>query len=199
MEAPQRPAQESRMPAAAGAVARARCGASAGDSPVRPPRAAVCRAHAPKRARAGDRRIGRRIRAAATGGSRRLGERHPCVAGDDGALSLPSLSGAGGRQRALLGAFDRVSGASAGLPVMVFSGVENGGSGPLDRLDGRATTVQFAAGGQQCPLPDPALGTRPGVGQQDSFFVLPPASLRLGETIRLPPSLVGNARGRQPF
>src|SRR5205807_6862052 len=66
----------------------------------------------------------------------------PAVAGVDGALSLPALPSSCGSESPLHRAFGAVSGASLGLHAVDLSGMEDGRTRPLDRLDRHAAPPQ---------------------------------------------------------
>ena len=80
----------------------------------------------------GTRRMRRqRVRASGAGGGGRPGGEPP-VARADGTVSLSRMSRAVRRESALLGA---ESGSGVGLSALDFSGLEDGGSGRLDRME----------------------------------------------------------------
>src|SRR6266851_7907625 len=192
MEAAQREAEESRVPATAGAApSRGRA------DPPRPAelgreRAAPGR-HPPAMLRAPALRgRGERVRAAGIGaGGRPSGE--PALARAGGTLSLSGVPGALRRPLALLGAESRPG---TRLPALDLTGLEDAVPRRLDRLERRAATTQLALDRQSWAVSDSALGASPGVGEQDLGAERPANARRLAGSLRASSAAAGNAGGR---
>src|SRR3989449_3905405 len=182
MEAAQRKAKASRVPATAGAApSRGRA------DPPRPAelgreRAAPGR-HQPAMLRAPALRgPGERVRAAGIGaGGRPSGE--PALARAGGTLSLSGVPGALRRPLALPGAESRLG---TGLPALDLARLEDEAPRRLDRVERGAATTQLAVDRQPRAVPDSTLGAREGTGQQDSGALRAPAARKLGTILRVP-------------
>src|SRR5207302_9552683 len=152
------------MSVAAGTPARPGVREFTGPAVVPGTRTAPGAAHLPQRPPAGDHRLGRRFPAAASEcrRSRELG-RTPALGRVRGALPLLAAPGAGGGQPPLLGALAALPRSGVGLPVMVFSRLEDGRTRSLDWMDRPAAGAQPSLHRQSQSFPAAALGAGPGI------------------------------------
>src|ERR1035441_5780276 len=195
MEAPQRQVEESGMPPVAGGIVRPRAAEPAVVTRYQAPRRASSAADGAQRCASGPGWFGGSIRTAPHRVVARRRRRQPTVSGIPSAVPLPGLSRAVRRPSSLPGAFRALSGTGAGLLVVDLASLENGGAGPVDRLECPAAGSQSAVHRQPQSFPDPALGTGKGFGEQDPGALRPPGSGGLGNALRLSAFIAGNLGG----
>src|SRR5215469_11999481 len=161
VEAAQRGAEESRVPAIVGASASRRPAEASGRAENAGTRAAASGCIAAVLGTRASGGHGQRMRTAGVGvGGRGRGE--PAVAGAHGAVSLPGMLRAVRRTLAVLGA---QSAAGTRLPVVDFARLEDEATGHLDWLERPATDSQLTVRREQRKIPDFALGTRQRVSE----------------------------------
>src|SRR5215469_13451029 len=161
VEAAQRRAEESRVPAIVGASASRRPAAASGRAENKGTRAAASGCIAAALGTRGRGVRGQRVRTAGVGiGGRRSGQ--PAVAGAHGAVSLPGMLRTVRSALALLGA---QSTAGTRLSVVDLARLEDEAAGHLDWLERRTTDWQPTVDREQRKIPDFSLGPCPGTRQ----------------------------------
>src|SRR5438093_12166680 len=85
------------------------------------------------------------------------------------------------------------------MSTLDLAGLEDAGSGRVDRLERRAASTPPPVDRQQWPISGFAVGTRPRAGQQDSGAERAANAARLGDPLRVASPAVGNPGGCGSF